>query len=99
MRKLSRMLFLSILLVTANALSACGTIRTMPALGSYDTPKIYSGTRLDLSAITRNESKLKRFSTVPPEHPLIDFPFSLLLDTIILPMTIPAATYELVFGD
>ena len=98
MRQISFSFFLRILLTTLIGLNGCGTIRTMPALGSYDSPKVYSGTRLDFSAITKNEPKMKRFSTTPPEYPLIDFPFSLILDTIILPMTIPVATYEVVFG-
>ncbi len=88
----------SIFLTLAFGLAACGTIRTMPYLGSYGSPKIYSGARLDFHAIVENESDLRRFRARPPKYPLLDIPFSLVLDTAILPVTFPAATYELLFG-
>lgn len=90
--------FLWILIVLAVWATGCGTLRTMPSLGSYGAPKIYSGTRLDFHAMRGNESRLKEFSASPPEYPFIDIPFSLFLDTIILPVTVPVVCYELVFG-
>jgi uncharacterized protein YceK len=79
-------------------LSGCGTIRMMPSVGSRKTPKVYSGTRLDLYAIGGSESRLRAFRATPPEYPLIDLPFSFILDTLILPVTLPIATYEVLFG-
>jgi uncharacterized protein YceK len=76
----------------------CGTVQTMPSLERYGTPKIYSGVRLDFHTIVGNESHLKRLKVKPPAYPLLDLPFSLILDTIILPVTFPLATYEVLFG-
>jgi uncharacterized protein YceK len=81
----------------ALGLTGCATIRTMPTLASYGSTKVYSGTRLDFSAVTGNTAGLARFKVKPPEHPLIDIAFSATLDTIILPVTLPVATYEVVF--
>ena len=88
----------SLLIALAVGLFSCGTIRTMPAVGSAQTPKIYSGTRLDLHAIGGDASYLRQVKAPPPEYPLIDLPFSILLDTLILPVTFPIATYEVLFG-
>lgn len=44
------MLFIICCAVALGA-AGCGTVRTMPTLGSYGTPQIYSGARLDLDAI------------------------------------------------
>lgn len=97
MRQSSCALFLWIIVALAIGLAGCATIRTMPSLTRPEHPKIYSGARLDFNAITKNEECLKKFKAEPPEHPLIDFPFSLILDTAILPVTMPVATYELLF--
>ncbi len=98
MTRFSHKFILWLLVVTIFGLEGCGTIRTMPTLGSYDAPKIYSGTRLDVYAAADDESHLALFSVTPPEHPVIDMPFSFILDTIILPVIIPVVSYELVFG-
>lgn len=88
-----------IIVALAVVLQGCATIRTMPSVATAEQPKIYSGTRLDLNAIAKNEERLKQFKAEAPMHPLIDFPFSLILDTVILPVTFPAATYEFFFGE
>ncbi len=93
-----RLRFLLMIIVLVNALEGCGTIRMMPSVATPEQPKIYSGTRLDFNAISKNEESLKKFNTKAPEHPLIDFPFSIILDTVILPMTFPVAMYELIFN-
>jgi len=98
MSPFSHVLFRWLLVVMVVGSYGCGTIRTMPTLASYDAPKIYSGTRLDFYAATGNEASLTPFSAKPPEYPLIDIPFSFILDTIILPVTISVAGYKLVFG-
>jgi len=96
-RQLPNTLFL-LLLVCIFGLGGCATIQTMPSLGTYEHPKIYSGTRLDLYAISKNEEALYKFKAKAPEHPLIDIPFSALLDTVLLPVTFPIANYEFWFG-
>jgi uncharacterized protein YceK len=78
--------------------AGCATVRTVPSLATPEQPKIYSGTRLDFHAISKNEEALKRFNAKSPEYPLVDIPFSALLDTFMLPLTFSVATYELIFG-
>lgn len=94
----SRPRLLSLLLALLLGLAGCGTIRMMPSVGSARAPKIYSGTRLDLHAISGSRERLERFGATPPEHPWADLPFSFLLDTLILPVTFPIASYEFLFG-
>ncbi len=69
----------------------------MPTLASPGSPKVYSGARLDYNAMTKDEEDLGKFKTTAPAYPLLDFPFSIVLDTIILFATIPVAAYEVVF--
>lgn len=98
MRRYSHVLFLLAILALAIGSGGCGTIRTMPFLSSPGYPRIYSGARLDYNAMTENEERLKKFKAEAPEYPLIDFPFSLILDTaILLPVTLPVSTYEFLF--
>ena len=63
-----------------------------------DASYLYSGARLDYHAIAGHEETLKKFKAEPPEHPVIDFPFSVVLDTVILPLTFSVASYEFLFG-
>jgi len=78
-------------------LSGCGTFLTVSS-ASLESPKIYSGTRLDYHAIAGNEDIVQaRFKVRPPEYPLLDIPFSLALDTVVFPLTYPVALYETVF--
>ncbi len=92
-----RHLFLGVIIIFSFELYGCATIRTMPSLAAYGSPKIYSGTRLDIYSIMKNESGLKKFKVEPPEYPLFDLPFSFVLDTAILPTTYPVAAYEFLF--
>ena len=98
MRQFSHMMFLWIFVALAFGLDGCATIRTMPSLATPEHPKIYSGARLDFHAIMGHEESLKRFKAEPPEHPLLDFSFSAILDTVILPVTFSVASYEFLFG-
>ncbi len=98
MRQYFCTVFLLLLVISAFGSAGCATVRTVPSLASPEHPKIYSGTRLDLNAVSENEAALKKFNAKAPEHPLIDLPFSALLDTLLLPVTLSVATYELIFG-
>lgn len=73
----------------AVVLSGCATINTL------DNPKpskplIYSGTRLDWYNLNGGCCPRDRFGAEPPAHPLLDLPFSMVLDTLVLPATICA---------
>jgi uncharacterized protein YceK len=97
MRTSSLVISLLIAFTVALWLTGCGTIRTMPNLGNYGSPKVYSGTRLDYNAARGDMAGLENFKVGAPEHPSIDLPFSALLDTFILPITFSVAAYEFVF--
>jgi uncharacterized protein YceK len=65
--------------------SGCMTIDTQTNEG-YEGPQVYSGTRRDLSIIP---NALLNFSVGGLLIGVVDLPFSLLADTVILPVTIP----------
>ena len=75
----------------------CSTLRTTShyTLGS---PKFYSGTRMDIDTINESEDYvLKKYNVKGPENPKLDFPFSFIFDTIILPVVIPIALSDAIF--
>lgn len=79
-------------------LGGCGTLRTVSAASLDDRPRVYSGTRLDYHAIVGNTECIEtKFKVKPPEHPVLDMPFSLVLDTIVFPLTYPVSLYEALF--
>jgi len=73
--------------------SGCATYRTI-SKAEQGSPKVFSGTRLDVSAILGDESALRKFKADPPRYPLVDLPFSIGLDAAILPLTVRAAIGE-----
>jgi len=74
----------------------CATYRTISA-AEYGSPKIYSGTRLNINAIRHDDIAMSKFKVDPPLYPFIDLPFSILCDTFILPLTSSVAAYEFLF--
>ena len=76
--------------------SGCATYRTISA-AEQGSPKVFSGTRLDVNAIRGDEVALRKFKTDPPRYPLLDLPLSIGFDMAILPLTVPIATGELLF--
>lgn len=97
MRQSSFVMFLWITIALALGLNGCATVRTMPTLASYGSPKVFSGARLDFNALRGNTAGLGKFKVEAPAYPLIDLPFSAILDILLLPLTLPVATYELLF--
>lgn len=91
--------FISILIVLAMAclLQGCATYSTISE-AKPGSPKIYSGTRLDLNAMQGNEHALLKFNANPPKNPVLDLPFSFLFDTIMLPLSFSVSGYEALFG-
>lgn len=87
---------LYVFLIIAAALTAGSGCATISAISTAErgSPKVYAGTRLDLHAIAGNESALRRFRTEPPRYPWLDLPFSALLDTLMVPLTLSVAAYE-----
>ena len=74
--------------------SGCATYRTI-STAEQGSPKVFSGARLDVSAILGDEFALRRFKADPPRYPLVDLPFSIGFDMAILGLTLPVATGEL----
>ncbi len=77
-------------LLLALSCSGCGTFNMLNSDKS-DPPFVYSGTRLDLYAINGGCCAQDRFGAQPPSYPRVDLPFSLLLDTLLLPLSLAAA--------
>jgi uncharacterized protein YceK len=55
---------------------------------------VYSGTRHDWSALTKNKAALKKIKVKPPHYPLVDLPFSIALDSIFLPLAVIAEIFH-----
>jgi uncharacterized protein YceK len=92
---------LSVFTVLLLLVAGCATGRTVTHF-SEESPLLYSGTRLDIHAISQNESILQmykeKFGVEPPAHPKLDLPISFLLDTLVLiPIALPLALYNAVF--
>lgn len=75
--------------------TGCATYKTISVTkyGS-SSPRIYSGTRLNIHAILDNRYALKKFEAAPPEYPILDLPASFALDTLFLPMTASSVVTE-----
>jgi len=94
--KFYKVLVTSIILTTVVLLlSGCATYKTI-SVAKYgsSSPRIYSGTRLDIHAISDNHYELKKFGVAPPKYPMLDLPVSFALDTLILPMTASSVISE-----
>lgn len=76
--------------------TGCATYRTISE-AKPGSPKVYSGTRLNIHAIRRDDIAMSKFKVDPPLYPLIDLPFSILLDSVMFPLTSGMAAYELIF--
>ena len=67
--------------------SGCATIESAGNVRPH-SPRFYAGTRLDMAAIDFDRDTLDHFSRynmLPPAHPGIDLPLSLVADTALLP--------------
>jgi len=76
--------------------SGCATFRTI-STAEQGSPKVFSGARLDVSAILGDEVALRKFKADPPRYPLVDLPLSIGFDIVVLRLTVPIATGELLF--
>jgi uncharacterized protein YceK len=85
-----------VLIMVPMASTGCATYRTISE-AAPGSPKVFSGTRLDINVIRGDDVGVRKFKVAPPPYPMVDLPFSLLLDTFIIPLTFPVATYELIF--
>jgi uncharacterized protein YceK len=91
MMKASKAALLTLVLCLTS--TGCATYKTISATGP-GKPKVYSGTRLNINAISGDDAGAAKFKVTPPLYPIVDLPFSFLLDTMMLPATLPIAAYE-----
>ncbi|MDN7141541.1 YceK/YidQ family lipoprotein [Pseudomonas sp. JQ170] len=70
--------------------SGCASVRTLDA-AKPGAPLVYSGTRLDLYALQGGCCAMDRFGAEAPRYPGLDLPGSLLLDTLLLPLSVLTA--------
>ncbi|MDD2057191.1 YceK/YidQ family lipoprotein [Pseudomonas sp. GD03860] len=70
--------------------SGCASVRTLDA-AKPGAPLVYSGTRLDLYAMQGGCCAMDRFGAEAPRYPGLDLPGSLLLDTLLLPLSVLTA--------
>lgn len=76
-------------LALTSLLQGCASVSTLNG-AKTDLPIIYSGTRLDWYSLHGGCCPVPRFGSEAPSYPGIDLPFSLLLDTLVLPFTVAA---------
>ena len=67
--------------------SGCATVRTLDA-AMPGAPVVYSGTRLDLYAMQGGCCAADRFGAEAPKYPGLDLPGSMVLDTVLLPLSV-----------
>lgn len=70
-------------------LFGCATVSTLDA-AKPGAPLVYAGTRLDWYALHGGCCAQERFGAEAPRHPGLDLPASLLLDTLLLPLSLAA---------
>lgn len=74
----------ALLLMAVLLSSGCASVRTLDA-AQAGAPVIYSGTRLDWYSVQGGCYPVERFGAQAPKYAALDLPFSLLLDTLLLP--------------
>lgn len=74
----------ALLLMAVLLSSGCASVRTLDA-AQAGAPVIYSGTRLDWYSLQGGCYPVERFGAQAPKYAALDLPFSLLLDTLLLP--------------
>jgi len=77
-------------LLTLGLLSGCATVRTLDA-NKPGAPVVYAGTRLDLYVINGGCCPRDRYGADAPGYPALDLPGSMLLDTLLLPLSLLTA--------
>jgi len=71
-------------------LSGCATVRTLDA-NKPGAPVVYAGTRLDLYVMNGGCCPRDHYGADAPAYPGLDLPGSMLLDTLLLPLSLLTA--------
>ncbi|MFJ4386562.1 YceK/YidQ family lipoprotein [Pseudomonas sp. NPDC089408] len=77
-------------LLALGLLSGCATVRTLDA-NKPGAPVVYAGTRLDLYVINGGCCPRDLYGAEAPAYPGLDLPGSMLLDTLLLPLSLLTA--------
>ena len=75
---------LALVALTLFLVQGCASLRTLNA-AQAGAPVIYSGTRLDWYSLQGGCYPVERFGAEAPKYARLDLPFSMLLDTLLLP--------------
>jgi len=86
---------LAFLIVVNSFSTGCATYKTIEN-AKIGSPKFFSGTRLNLNALNKNDVAMKKFTASPPKYPAVDLPFSFFGDLMISPLTGGMAAYEVI---
>lgn len=86
MNKLIRSVALCILALV----QGCATVHMLGSDKS-DPPLVYAGTRLNYYVLQQGCCVAERFGAVAPSYPALDLPFSVVLDTLLLPFALAAS--------
>jgi len=78
-----------ICLLAGLQLAGCASVRTLDA-AKPGAPVVYSGARLDWYVIEGGCCPVDKFGAEAPAWPRVDLPFSTLLDTLLLPLSVLA---------
>ncbi|MGN8250598.1 YceK/YidQ family lipoprotein [Pseudomonas sp. SMV7] len=76
--------------LTLGLLSGCATVRTLDA-NKPGAPVVYAGTRLDLYVMNGGCCPRDHYGADAPAYPGLDLPGSMLLDTLLLPLSLLTA--------
>lgn len=81
---------LLIAVVLLSVTSGCASVRTLDA-AKADAPVVYAGTRLDWYVLNGGCCPMDHYGAHAPTMPGLDLPFSALLDTLLLPLSLITA--------
>ncbi len=85
------LLILSAVLILS---AGCATTSTLNRPAHERKPLVMSGTRLDLASLRNEAAATEKFGVSPPTYPLLDLPFSVVLDSMVLGYTVPVALFR-----
>lgn len=86
--------YLPLLLTLAFSMGGCATTSTLGQPAHERKPLVMSGARLDLASLRNEALVAERFGVEPPAYPLLDLPFSVVLDFFVLGYTVPVALFR-----
>ena len=90
---ISKSNYLLVLLILPFIVGGCATTSTLSQPAYERKPLVMSGVRLDLASLKNDVGVTEKFGVSPPDFPLLDLPFSFVLDFFALGYTLPVALF------